>query len=62
MKKIKVLHYIPGFNEGGIEARLLDWYRNMDRSKIQFYIIKLNNVTSDKMLEIEKKQSDELEL
>ena len=54
MKKIKVLHYIPGFNEGGIEARLLDWYRNMDRSKIQFYIIKLNNVTSDKMLEIEK--------
>ena len=54
MKKIKVLHYIPGFNEGGIEARLLDWYRNMDRSKIQFYIIKLNNKKSNKVLEIEK--------
>ncbi|HOO07067.1 MAG TPA: glycosyltransferase [Ruminococcus sp.] len=40
---IKVLHYAPGFRSGGIESRLLDWYRNIDRSKIQFVLIKLNN-------------------
>ncbi|MGW8382069.1 glycosyltransferase [Streptococcus parasuis] len=39
---IKVLHYTPGFHIGGIEARLLDWYRNIDREKIQFLLIKLN--------------------
>lgn len=41
---IKVLHYTPGFLYGGIESRLLDWYRNIDRTKIQFQIIKLNNI------------------
>lgn len=41
---IKVLHYTPGFLDGGIESRLLDWYRNIDRSKIQFLIIKLNKI------------------
>lgn len=40
---IKVLQYAPGFRSGGIESRLLDWYRNIDRSKIQFILIKLNN-------------------
>lgn len=39
---IKVLHYAPGFNSGGIESRLLDWYRNIDRTKIKFYLLKLN--------------------
>lgn len=43
---IKVLHYAPGFRSGGIESRLLDWYRNIDRSKVQFILIKLNNEDS----------------
>lgn len=43
-KQLKVLHYAPGFNSGGIESRLLDWYRNMDRDNIKFYLIKLNNL------------------
>lgn len=41
---IKILHYTPGFLCGGIESRLLDWYRNIDRTKIQFQIVKLNNI------------------
>ncbi|MGX8703349.1 MAG: hypothetical protein ACSW8H_02725, partial [bacterium] len=39
---ITVLHYAPGFRTGGIESRLLDWYRNIDRSKVRFVLIKLN--------------------
>jgi glycosyltransferase involved in cell wall biosynthesis len=41
--KTKILHYIPGFNFGGIESRLLDWYRNIDRTKISFDVIRLNS-------------------
>ncbi len=44
MEKVRVLHYAPGFNLGGIESRLLDWYRNIDREKVQFCLIKLNNL------------------
>lgn len=39
---ITVLHYCPGFLLGGIESRLLDWYRNIDRNEIRFVLIKLN--------------------
>ena len=39
---IKVLHYAPGFRSGGIESRLLDWYRNIDRDIVQFILVKLN--------------------
>ncbi|HEM4802731.1 glycosyltransferase [Streptococcus suis] len=39
-----MLHYTPGFHGGGIESRLLDWYRNMDREKVQFFLIKLNQI------------------
>ena len=53
MEKIKVIHYIPGFNSGGIESRLIDWYRYIDREKIEFIVIKLNNNdTSDKIKEL----------
>ena len=41
---IKILHYVPGFRNGGIESRLLDWYRNSDRTKIQYVLVKLNNI------------------
>ncbi len=51
MKKIKVIHYIPGFNTGGIESRLVDWYKNIDRNKIEFIVIKNNDIESEKLIE-----------
>ncbi len=51
MSKIKVIHYIPGFNMGGIESRLVDWYREIDRNKIEFIVIKNNNIESEKLKE-----------
>ena len=39
---ITVLHYAPGFKTGGIESRLLDWYRNIYRNIIRFVLVKLN--------------------
>lgn len=41
---IRVLHYIPGFRNGGIESRLLDWYHFIDRDNIHFSVIKLNEI------------------
>lgn len=41
---IKVLHYAPGFRNGGIESRMLDWYRNTDRTKVQYVLVKLNDM------------------
>lgn len=40
---ITVLHYAPGFRSGGIESRLLDWYRNINREQVRFVLVKLNN-------------------
>lgn len=51
MRKIKVLHYIPGFDQGGIESRLLDWYRNIDRDQIQFDLVKLTPSKKNELLE-----------
>lgn len=45
--KIKILHFAPGFLFGGIESRLLDWYNEMDRSKIQFDLLKQSNNSDD---------------
>ncbi len=36
MKKIKVLQLVPGLDAGGISMLLLNYYKNMDRNKIQF--------------------------
>ncbi|MFC3748203.1 glycosyltransferase [Paenibacillus sp. GCM10012306] len=47
---IRVLHYAPGFNSGGIESRLLDWYRNIDRTKIKFSLLKLNQIDDSNSL------------
>ncbi|MBQ3431230.1 MAG: glycosyltransferase family 1 protein [Clostridia bacterium] len=33
---IKILHVISGMGSGGAEAMIMNWYRNIDRSKIQF--------------------------
>lgn len=40
---IKVLQFAPGFKSGGIESRMLDWYRNINRDLIQFILVKLND-------------------
>lgn len=49
-KKIKVLHYTPGFDHGGIESRLIDWYKNIDRSIVQFDLVKLTNADDNNQL------------
>ena len=43
MDKIKVLHYAPGFKEGGIESRMVDWYEKINREKYQFVLLKCNS-------------------
>ncbi|MFD4817054.1 glycosyltransferase family 1 protein [Peribacillus butanolivorans] len=50
-KKVKILHYVPGFDHGGIESRLIDWYKNIDRDKIQFDLIKLTPDTENPLIE-----------
>ena len=35
-RKIKVLHVISGMGNGGAETFLMNMYRNMDHTKIQF--------------------------
>ncbi|MCA0981205.1 glycosyltransferase family 1 protein [Exiguobacterium aestuarii] len=50
-RKLRVLHYVPGFDQGGIESRLLDWYRNIDRNKIQFDLIKLTPDRNNDLIE-----------
>lgn len=53
MKPVKVLHYIPGFDLGGIESRLLDWYRNIDRTKVQFDVLILTDLDNELVREIQ---------
>ncbi|MGG0276185.1 glycosyltransferase family 1 protein [Bacillus rhizoplanae] len=36
MEKINVLHLVPGLDAGGIEMMLLNYYKYIDRRKIQF--------------------------
>lgn len=36
MTKIKVLHVVTAMDMGGIESTLMNYMRNIDRSKIQF--------------------------
>lgn len=36
MKKIKILHLVPGLDAGGISVLLLNYYKNMNRENIQF--------------------------
>lgn len=50
-EKVYVLHYVPGFDHGGIESRLLDWYRNIDRSKVQFDLLKVTTDNDNPMIE-----------
>lgn len=36
MEPVRVLHFPGVFTSGGVESVLMNWYRNIDRSKIQF--------------------------
>lgn len=36
---MRILHYIPGFNTGGIESVYLNWYKQIDTSKIKFELL-----------------------
>lgn len=47
---VKVLHFAPGFREGGIESRLVDWYEKIDRRKVQFVLVKANSDDSSPKL------------
>jgi len=40
---IKVLQFAPGFLFGGIESRMLDWYRNINREIVSFDLLKQEN-------------------
>lgn len=47
MEKVKILHYIPGFKFGGIESRLIDWYKGIDRTKVQFDVLVHTDLDND---------------
>ena len=36
MKLIRVLHVVTYMGRGGLETMLMNYYRKMDRSKVQF--------------------------
>lgn len=53
-KQRKILHVINGMGTGGAEKDIMNWYRNIDRNKIQFDFL----IRSDEMFykeEIEKR-------
>ena len=33
---IRILHVVPNMQSGGLETLIMSWYRNIDRSKVQF--------------------------
>lgn len=33
---IRILHVVPNMQAGGLETMIMSWYRNIDRSKLQF--------------------------
>jgi hypothetical protein len=42
-KPVKVLHIVNRMNKGGIQSFLMNYYRNMDRSAIQFdFVVQAN--------------------
>lgn len=42
--KIKVLHYIPGFKFGGIESRMLEVFKGIDKTKYQLDFLILTSL------------------
>lgn len=42
--RIKILHYIPGFDFGGIESRMLEIFKRIDKSKYQLDFLVLTSL------------------
>ena len=47
---MKILHYIPGFNTGGIESVFLNWYKNLDLSECEFELLVRNYDSNSPMV------------
>ena len=55
MPVVKVLHIVPGFLYGGIESRLVDWYKCIDHDKVRFDVVKVTpDVPNNLVDEIEQ--------
>ena len=53
MKTIRVLHVIGGMNLGGAENLLMNIYRNIDRTKVQFdFLVNRKGVFEDEIKEL----------
>lgn len=39
MIKMNILHYIPGFNTGGIESVFLNWYKHLNKKEVNFELL-----------------------
>lgn len=48
--KIKILHFVPGFDHGGIESRLIDWYQEIDRNTFQFELIVSKDIENNLLI------------
>ena len=49
---IRVLHVINGMGTGGAEKDIMNWYRNIDRSKVQFdFLIRTDEIFYKKEIE-----------
>lgn len=53
MNPIRVLHVVTHLNRNGLESRIMDIYRNIDRTKVQFDFMIHRNEKSDLGEEIE---------
>lgn len=54
MDKIKVLHFIPAFNFGGIETIVMNLFRNIDREKFEFDFLVEGNTQNKLTQEIQE--------
>lgn len=52
---LRVLCYIPGFAFGGVESRIMEIHKNIDRNKIQLDILCLTDVRDNELLKELKK-------
>lgn len=43
MEKIRILHVVSSMNQGGIENVIMNFYRNIDREKVQFDFLMRNS-------------------
>ena len=61
-KPLHVLHVFGRLNRGGAESRVMDLYRNVDRTRIQFDFMQHTTKVCDFQTEIERSSFSLLEL